>query len=88
MAAPVVIVAVLTDDEWTVLDRPVNGRAGGHQYLLRRILQRANRELRRVTLLPQDLEKVERYAAKYGDGGYQDRFWAVLSAVRRALGRP
>lgn len=81
MAKPVVIIKRLTPEQWAIFSRPVNGkRGGGMQGLLRRLLQRANHELRRVTLLPQDLARVQVYAG-YCSGGYEDRFKALLDGV-------
>jgi hypothetical protein len=81
MAAPEVVTATLTPEQWAVFSRPVNAaRGGGMQMLLRKLLQRANHELRRVTLLPQDLARVRKYAG-YCEGGFEDRFRALLAAV-------
>jgi carotenoid cleavage dioxygenase-like enzyme len=87
MAPPQIVVVTLTPEEWAIFNRPINAeRVGGHQRLLYHLHQRANQATRRVTITPQDMEKLRRYTAAYGTGGYQDRFRAVLSAVAREEG--
>jgi len=68
--------------ELELLGRTLEGD-GGHQRLLRDIINRLGKhgELR---LEDEELQKVARYAYRYGGGGYQDRFKAVLAAARRA----
>lgn len=81
MAAPEITTATLSPEQWDVFTRPVNAkRWGGMQRLLGKLIQRANRERRRVTLTPQDLAGARTYAA-YCQGGYKDRFRALLAAV-------
>lgn len=77
---PEVIVVRLSPAQWDIFNRSVVGD-GGMQSLLTRLLSRADHAARRVTIRPQDLARVRNYAADYGDGGYQDRFGALLEAI-------
>ena len=70
-----------TVNEWERIFRPVNGD-GGAQQLLRRIHTCAIAE-RTLLLDPMLVDKAYAYAYDYGQGGYEDRFRAVISAVSR-----
>lgn len=82
MSAPTIAVGVLTKAETEIVTRPIVGD-GGMQALLRRVLQKLNRETGRFEMLPGDVEKARRYASKYGNGGYQERLRALLAAIDR-----
>lgn len=75
-----VYVLRLTDDELSVVTRPVNGK-GGHQSFLRALLARLNDATLEVTA--DDMDRIYRYAVAYGGGGYQGRFHAMITAARR-----
>lgn len=72
-----------TRDEWTVINRDVNfEKKGGWQGALLKMLPRVSRETRTVVLSPVEILTFEKYCK--GEGGYQDRFRAILAAVGRA----
>ena len=79
---PEIVTVELTPQEWEKVSRPIVG-GGGHQTGLRRILQRANRATRTLTLTPLDIERATRYGGDYGNGGYQDRYRAIVTALGR-----
>jgi hypothetical protein len=72
-----------TVDELAVVTRPVHGRGGGMQILLRRILQTLNRDTRRASVRPQDIPSCRTYA-EYCPGGYETRFRVIVAALERA----
>ena len=61
------------------LSRPVRGR-GGFQTLLRK-LQRQMTDTT-VTVEVGDVERLIRYSAQYGDGGFQERTRPAARATR------
>lgn len=60
--------------------KPVNGR-GGHQTLIRRLQKQIDNGI--LTVSDADIEKIARYAAMYGGGGFQDRFGAASGRPRK-----
>jgi len=72
----------LTAEELAIVCRPINGE-GGWQTLLRRLLARLNSLTGDMSVRTQELDDIERYAYAYGEGGYQERFRAILAAVAR-----
>jgi hypothetical protein len=81
------IIAELTAEEFVIVTRPVVARrGGGMQGLLRKLLQRLNRDTRRINMTAVDLIRVQRYA-RYCPGGYEDRFLAIEAAAQRAQDR-
>lgn len=72
-----------TAEEWSIIDRAVNfENKGGWQGALLKMLPRVDRKARTVTVSPVEILTFEKYAK--GEGGYQDRFRAILAAVGRA----
>ena len=70
----------LTDTEKKLLKKPINGQ-GGLQSLLKRVRKKLDGNI--LTLNPYDVDMILRYAQNYGEGGFQIRFRAILSALRR-----
>lgn len=71
---------LLTPDEIELIQRPVRGR-GGMQNLNRMLQQRLDGDV--VELSPSECERVVRYCQKYGQGGFQTRFYGILKALKR-----
>lgn len=67
------------------LDKPADG-PGGFQGLCRK-LQQARWGRNWLILDKVLMERVTRYAAKYGDGGFERRFRSVLKAIKNAEGK-
>lgn len=76
-------VVTLTPEEIELVTRPIAG-LGGHQGLLLRLVPRVARSTGRLELSWEDIMRVRTYAASYGNGGFQDRFRAIVSALERA----
>lgn len=72
----------LTPDEWVVFDREVNGN-GGAQRLLQKLHAGALGGYK-VAADYRMLDKSYQYAYRYANGGFQDRFRAVVKAATRA----
>jgi len=84
MAPPRVIWVTLTDEEAEKVRRPIKAeKDGGFQALAKRFKRRLRAD-NRLEVFPQDLEQAKAYCAKYGNGGYQARFQAVIQACVRA----
>ena len=74
------IIARLLVDELAVLRKPVEGQ-GGMQSFLRSLKSRI-REDGTLSLSPEEVERVRKYAEDYGEGGFQERFRLVLRATK------
>ena len=77
---------LLADHDRNRLSRPVRG-SGGFQSLLRRIAGGIDPATGVLEISESDAERVVRYWAKYGDGGFQGRlgsFAAVLVSFGKA----
>ena len=61
---------VLSNDEVTLLLKPVVGQ-GGWQSLLRRLQRQLEGSV--LVLGPADVQKIVRYRERYGSGGWQGR---------------
>lgn len=70
----------LTPIQLERLGRPVRGE-GGYQSLLRRI--QSNVEGNVLCLSIEDCKRIVRYTERYGQGGWQDRLTAIVSAARQ-----
>ena len=70
----------LTDPTLNRFGRPVRGR-GGFQNLLRTITGGIDRATGVLDISERDVERVIRYAAKYGDGGFQGRLGPLAAAL-------
>ena len=79
-------ILTLTPDEYEKVTRAVNG-TGGHQRLMRTVLERLDHKQKTLDLSPAQLGRVRTYAKAYGGGGYQDRFKAILAAAERSAPR-
>jgi len=67
--------------------RKTNAGSGGWQSLMEGLQRKVNYqtgEITLVTLTASDLERIQRYAFDYGNGGWENRLIAVF---RRHLGR-
>lgn len=77
----------LTEEEWRVFHRPVNGQ-GGSQTLLRK-LQACVSDNHRLSVEKPLLDRTYQYAYRYAaSGGFQTRFKAVVVAALRAGWHP
>ncbi len=74
------LVVNLTKSQEELLMRPVRGQ-GGYQSLLRKL--QGNISGGRLSLSPQDCERIVRYAGDYGGGGWQGRLRSIADAARR-----
>jgi len=68
--------AKLTEEQVLDLLKPIKGN-GGFQSLVARIRGKINWHIT-VKLSDQELDALERYARKYGGGGYQGKILAIL----------
>lgn len=86
MAKPMLTRVTFTPAEWELVDREINAeRWGGFQRVIAGILQKTNRTTRTVDLKPKEVEACARMAGYMTGGGYQDRYGAIVSAVRRGV---
>lgn len=69
--------AKLDSNAIEALGKEVNG-SGGHQSLMNKLKAQCDYILKYDD---NDLEKLKRYSREYGDGGFQDRFKAILSCI-------
>ena len=69
--------AKLDSNAKEALGKEVNG-SGGHQSLMNKLKAQCDYILKYDD---NDLEKLKRYSREYGDGGFQDRFKAILSCI-------
>ena len=70
----------LTDDDRRLLNRPINGQ-GGFQTLLRRLQECCNEDWTRITVDAQLYERIRRYTANYGSGGFQGRLRSLAERL-------
>ena len=68
----------LNTSEMSELNEETPGQ-GGFQDLLERLQQRLDTHTGELTLTDADLERIRRYAFKYGKGGWEDRLIAMFS---------
>jgi hypothetical protein len=76
---------VLDDAEIAELDKqdPTTAGDGGFQNFMVQLQQRIERATGRLFLSAEDVERIQRYAFKYGNAGWEDR---LLAAFGRHLG--
>jgi len=67
----------LAADEVAEVSKPVNGQ-GGMQDLLRSLIPRITPK-GDLSLSPDEVERIRRYATAYGGGGFENRFKLILS---------
>ena len=74
---------ILTQSEITVLLRqnPETSQDGGFQGFLVSLQDRVNRTTGELELTAQDLERIPRYAFKYGNGGWENRLVDIFGRV-------
>ena len=70
----------VADSDFAPLDRPVRGE-GGFQNLLRRIRAGHDPATGTLEISAPDAERVMRYSADYGGGGFQDRLGPLATAL-------
>lgn len=81
----------LSQEEEAVLFRQAAHTAsdGGFQSFLVSLQRKFERNSRRLTLTPKDLERIPRYAFDYGNGGWENRLIAIFGRhLGPNLGRP
>lgn len=72
----------LTKEARDALNQPIKGK-GGYQQLLKKL--RGQREKMSLSYDDLDLEKIQRYTTKYGQGGFQNgRLAPILSCIKNA----
>ena len=69
---------ILSEDDHAVLLRDIRGH-GGFQSLLRAV--RRNMRGNVLLLTPSLRARIERYASKYGGGGFQQRLGRIVAAA-------
>lgn len=77
--------------ELAVLDRqaPSTKENGGWQNLLVTLQEKVNRETGSMTLDVSDLERIQRYAFSYGNGGWENRLREIFQrTLGPTLGKP
>ncbi|MGX2973301.1 hypothetical protein [Helicobacter sp. T3_23-1059] len=62
------------------LSKAVNGN-GGHQNLMEKLKRQYDSGNGVLEYDDDDLEKLRIYSSKYGGGGFQDRFQAILACI-------
>jgi hypothetical protein len=68
---------------------PAKKKDGGWQSLLVRLQTRIDQTTGDITLTARDLERIQRYAFKYGNGGWEDRLTGTFGrTLGPRLGRP
>lgn len=70
----------LNDEADAELMKPINGQ-GGHQSLLEKLRSQYDPETRILIYSDEDRGKMNRYANDYENGGYQNRFKAILKCI-------
>ncbi|WP_270968403.1 hypothetical protein [Campylobacter upsaliensis] len=73
---------ILNQEAVDLLTKPVNGD-GGHQKLLTKLQSQCG-NANVLTYDNDDLEKIKRYAENYGEGGFQNRFKAILKCIENS----
>ena len=71
---------ILDARERTALGCPVNGE-GGFQSLARRLQQDLNQKTGEIAVSDDDVDRITKYCARYGQGGWQDRLWQAFHRV-------
>jgi hypothetical protein len=69
---------VLNNEAVDAINKPVKG-IGGHQQLMNKLKSQLNGA--KLKYDEDDLEKLQRYANDYGQGGFQGRFKAILKCI-------
>lgn len=78
---------VLNQSEMNELRKP-NAGSGGWQSLLEALQGKVNYQTGEITLTNTDIERIQRYAFDYGNGGWESRLIAVFGRhLGRKLGR-
>jgi len=78
---------VLNKSEMSELMKP-NAGSGGWQSLLEGLQGKVNSQTGEITLTDTDLERIQRYAFDYGNGGWESRLIAVFGRhLGQKLGR-
>jgi hypothetical protein len=72
----------LTDEEAEIFKRPING-VGGFQDLLRNFQKRITSK-NTLTLTSDEIDKLKKYATRYGQGGFEDQLRAIIQALQKA----
>ncbi len=70
----------VSQSDFALLDRPVRGQ-GGFQNLLRRIRAGYDPATETLEVSGPDAERVTRYSADYGGGGFQGRLGPLATAL-------
>ena len=73
----------VSESDFAPLDRPVRGE-GGFQNLLRRIRAGYDPVMRTLEISAPDAERVMRYSADYGGGGFQGRLGPLAMAIAQS----
>ena len=61
--------------------KPINGQ-GGFQSLLKRICENYCPATKTLNVLLEDAVKINHYATKFGQGGFQDRLAPIVEACK------
>lgn len=78
---------ILNQSEMKELRKP-NAGSGGWQSLLGGLQRKVNYQTGEITLTEADLERIQRYAFDYGNGGWESRLIGVFGRhLGRNLGR-
>jgi hypothetical protein len=77
------IIVTLNPEELSVLDRqaPSTKENGGWQNLLVTLQEKVDRKGRSIRLDVSDLERIQRYAFSYGNGGWENRLRAIFQRI-------
>lgn len=77
------ITVILNPNQLAVLDRqaPSSKENGGWQNLLVTLQERVNRKSGSITLDASDLERIQRYAFRYGNGGWESRLREIFQST-------
>lgn len=57
-----------------LLNKPINGK-GGMQSLFRKLKKQVDVEGSKLILSKEDIERIDRYRSKYGQGGFENRLF-------------
>lgn len=79
------MIIYLSQFEQSILFRqnPKTRKDGGWQSLLVKLQKQTNLRTGIIYLTPKDIERIHRYAFKYGNGGWEDRLTSIFG---RTLG--
>lgn len=67
-----------SEEEILFLQNPNTKEDGGWQRLLVKLQEQFNNKTKEIILYPEDIERIQKYAFKYGNGGWENRLKGIF----------